>query len=282
MQRTRNFIDTQFKGDHLLFLNTNDGLYGTPYDQEWEIRSNVLQSVQDFDIRLKDIQFPNAVYPINRFNNRLYFQEEGGSLFTAVIPVGNYNGTTFAAAVTVAMDGVSTHTYKNVYDTTTFTIKTSIVGNTPAFRFIPGDFSCMVPLGYTNFQPTEFSLQHIAPYPVHLSGTRFVYLLTNLTAGKNYSTTNQNSVLDKVPIDVPFGEEVVYEPNNENWVNIADAGLDNIHIRLVDQNGNNYELPNNTAMALTFMIRERGSQNEVHSADVTREVVPFVTPHRLP
>ena len=134
-------------------------------------------------IILEQFNMSNTTYLINDYNKQLTFRE-GGAPITTVLPVGNYNQTTFPALIAGAMTGSSgvgnTYTASISSATGQMTINVS-AGITP-FRLLFKSYPNS-PFYETGFYVTRAigidtppSLTQISTYPVHLDTPTAVYI----------------------------------------------------------------------------------------------------------
>ena len=64
------------------------------------------------------------------------------------------------------------------------------------------------------------------------------------------------SLLCRVPVDVPFGSIVFYEPSSDDSIVDFGGNLDNLNLQLRDDRGNMFQLPPNSHVSYTFKVNE--------------------------
>ena len=75
----------------LLFLDSDHAnkIGSTPSDLIFNLNFNVANDMSGYAISIQSITIPNMVYTINSKNNKIYWQEDLGSVITSTIPTNN-------------------------------------------------------------------------------------------------------------------------------------------------------------------------------------------------
>lgn len=238
----------------LLFLNTRDGEVDENYNNFWSIDLPRLNMLRDFRISLQNIEFANTVYPINRHNNKLYFSEDGNPTVTATLSVNSYTYTTMAVELKAQLEAAGAGTYTVTYNTSSKKFTIAVSGGATNFQWVTGVDNAYEELGFDESLFTN-SISLTSNYPINLSGSRYVDVVTNFS-GFNHSVSTTANVLVRVPIDVNFGSVVFYEPNTDDNLFVSADQLDDIYVQLRDEKGNFWELPKNSHLSITFKITE--------------------------
>lgn len=258
-----------------LFLNSREGQYNTGNGTErWEIRNYRFEMVEEFDIALISIQFPNSVYPTNTWNNIIVFKQNNGTTYTATIPPGYYTGPNMAAAVQTAMNAAGTLTFTATYDSNMKKMTVSAAGGT--FYFIASDNSALGDLGYVTLEAT-LAASKVSDYPINISGTKYIDVFSNFVTN-NHSSTSSGNILERVPVYGGFGEEIFYEVQSHQAMRIQFGKTNHIEITLKDDRGNAFLLPPNVQFSVKFSLIAHGPREFVHSG---RDVINPKEDHPL-
>jgi hypothetical protein len=114
------------------------------------------------------ITIPNTLYAVNATNQNIDWAN--GAAHTATIPVGNYTGTTLAAAVQLAMDTAdAVRVYTVVYSDTTHKL-TITTDDTSAVVFAGGNLNtCWRVVGVAETGGVSLASAAAFPFPIFLS-----------------------------------------------------------------------------------------------------------------
>jgi hypothetical protein len=241
----------------LLLLDTKDSINTeTPYNGQWYITNPTYNTAARFDISLRGVQFPNTVYPINEYNNAFSVVETTGNTYASTVPAGNYTASTLATALQTAMRAGSGYAGGNAYLVTTDSAaKTfSIVTGTLAvntFIFVACGNSIYKALGISVSSTPAVTVASSWPY--NISGSAYVDVVTSIMQATVTSGASKH-IVDRIPLNVPFGYMVFWDPSNLIKNETTASNIDNISISLFDDNGNPFKLPQNAAIAYTFQV----------------------------
>lgn len=224
-----------------VFLNTADKTSGTNYDPHWQL---LLQPtvITNYAISLVKIKFKNSVYPINASNNVVEFNGNVGT-----IAPGSYNGDEIADALETYFNSVDSG-FTVAFDSITYTLS---IHKATSFTIEKTSLSSIWDLlGISAGSGTTIT----SSMPITISGTDYVDLIVDLNTS-SFSSTTGAAVLNRVNVEVPFGGIVFYEPPYSCEVIIHSSGLNEFSMRMRDDKGNSYVLPDNSHVALTLKIR---------------------------
>jgi hypothetical protein len=169
--------------------------------------------------RLKQAVIPNSILIVNSTNNRLYFEENGGSILTATLATGDYTTTTLATQIGTAMTNISassglTRTYTATFSTIT-NLFTVTVG-TSSFKFLMATYtsnSSSIITGF-NTDDVSFASSQVGDAVVNLTNNVYSFNL-NIQAQSviNYLVDNAGvSYSFSIPVSTSFGNVCIYEP----------------------------------------------------------------------
>jgi len=110
-------------------------------------------------------------------------------------------------------------------------------------------------IGDPAFFPT--SLPSITSDPIRLYGTNFVDVLVSANSGTGqiFHTGNVGSCIARIPINQPYGYQIVYEPSVvTDGIAIYVQDLANLRVTLNDEWGDLLRLPPNASVSLHFKL----------------------------
>lgn len=235
-----------------LYLNSRDSDHPEGnYKLYFPINETSLAGVARFMITLHSVEFANTVYPINEYNNKLYwYQVITAAPVTAYIPEGSYTGSTLAttiASVMTAASGGYTYTVAYNTDSKKFTITMAALNT---WYNLEDTNTLWEDIGfYTNTAASSLVSQH----PIIISGTNYVDLVTSINTHSISSSTTA-SLIARIPTAVAFSEIVYYEPTSPNTIAVELPSLREIFLNLYDDRGNYYKLPKNSVFSITFKV----------------------------
>jgi hypothetical protein len=139
-----------------LLINSKDRLNGTSTNFEAKVsgyQTNNNTSTPS-KIQLIGIEFSNAIYTVNTFNNSISFFETTGTNVTIVLPSQIYTISALATQLATSMTSASlvSNTYTASYSSTT--LKMTITANTKTFKY-NADYPV---LGFTSSQSAALVL----------------------------------------------------------------------------------------------------------------------------
>lgn len=243
----------------LLFLDSNHAqLIGeTASDMIFTLNFNTGNDMANYALSIQSVIFPNSVYPINANNNKIYWQEDGGGTITSSIPIKNYSATQLATELQTLFntDTGLGRTYTVSYDTQTkkFTMGES-VGIPNTFQFVSGSNNAYDEIGIKadgGAKSTSYQFDYI----VDLSGTEYVDIQTDIGTN-NYSSNGKSNILDRIPVGTSFGEIVAYQNTTDDFINLNEDSITTLEIRILDDKGNLWALPENSQVAMVFKLKQ--------------------------
>lgn len=237
----------------LIYLNTRTSDGVTNYKTHWNIQDATLTNFDSFTITVKSIEIPNAVYPTNRFNNVFKFTEDGIIFYTITLTPNAYTGTSIAAALQTEMNLVGGWTYTCTYDLSLRVITITAVGGTWTMVLVENAVYESIGMNQNTFSTPALSFT--SAYPVHLSGTQYVDLHSNLS-NNSYSSTSSHNILARFPLTSGFGNVEYYMNEYHDNLFMSSGHLSTIYLELRDDRGNPWELPDNMHMSLTLAIKQ--------------------------
>jgi hypothetical protein len=199
---------------------------------------------------------PHAVPPIHVFNKFLYVSEEGGATLTATLSEKDYSGTSLAAEIESALNGMSggTGTYTVTFDAETmFLTITSDV----SFQFVivetSGDtFDAYDEIGFNRYALPSGTVQ-TSVGPILVGGTTSIVIAANMTTNMYVPGVAILNGLAIVPMVGAFGSTVYHQPPL-NPMLIPSRHMQQWSIQLRDQKGRIWPLPPNAHYELYFKL----------------------------
>lgn len=239
-----------------LYLDTRNSNGTENYNTSWNIYNQRLQLMDNFMITLRNIEFPNTVYPINEYNNVISITEDQITEGTLTITPGVYTGSTYASTIETALNALRDNdvnindTYTVSYDTV---LKVLTISSTGTFSFVVTTNSAYESMGLDESTFTALQNSWTSVFPINISGTQYVDVVSNL-ASLSYSAASTSHVLARVPIDVAFGGIVFYQSQFHEKLDLTSHHIDIINLTLLDDHGNLFKLPRNSHVSLVLSI----------------------------
>ena len=259
----RKDMEIQHEFSHLpeqipFVLNTRDSSQTTPWYATWQNQHFLTDHMhQNVHLLMDGIIFPNLVYPINKYNNNISFEEASavGTILSATIPENNYTGFTLAVALKTIMDAAGTDTYTVTYDSQAE--KLNFV-STGTFRFTQEPSNgAYEELGITT--SSSYSGNITGDYPINISGSQYVDVISNLSSNSYSSTHESTNVIMRVPLVTGFGSVIHFGYDNKHKVLLTNPSFNTILFELRDDKGNAWELPTNASVSyhITVLSKRR-------------------------
>lgn len=230
-----------------IFLSTRESETVQNYDTFWSLNL-AYEGMTAFRLSLAKVCIPNTVYPINAYNQKIFFDEGAGTL-TATLTSSNYTGTQFAAEIQTQLNAAGVDTYTVVYSLQT---KKLTITSTGTFTFVVGALSAFENMGYSelNFATAASA---VSDFPINIAGTQYVDIVSNVST-QNYSGSTTASVFLRVPMLSGFGSIIYYEPEVEEWVKTYSDNMNELYMQLRDDHGNMWMLPDNSHVSMTLKM----------------------------
>lgn len=234
-----------------LLLNTRNSELPDNYDTFWVINLPRLNYIRSYAITLESVEFPNTVYPINSTNNKIYFSEDGGGTLTATLDANHYTGAQIATEIKTQLEAAGGGTYTVTFDSQTQKLTIAVGGAVTTVGFVVGENNCYDELGFA--PPSAVSASITSNFPVNLSGSQYVDIISNLST-LNYSTTHTARVLARIPLYQPFGNMIYHVPPNPTKMIVSDTQITEFFMQLRDDKGSFWQIPRNSHVSLAFKI----------------------------
>lgn len=241
----------------LIFLNSNDATKLAPGPSDIIFNLNFANSndMENYAISIQQVVLPNAVYPINSNNNKLYWNEDGGATITSTITPGSYSGTQIASEIATQMNADSIgRTYGCTYSSITKKLTvTESVGLPNTFAFFSGSNDIITETGFDGNGSTH-STTYVANYPVYLAGTQYVDIQCDISSN-NYSSNGKSNVLQRIPITANFGSVIIHQEPSDDFIRLNEESLNTLEIRILDDKGNLWDLPANAQVSAVLKLQ---------------------------
>ena len=238
-----------------LFLDTQDKNSGTTnYTPTWRLDTGKSFSGH-YSIGLKSCIIPNLVYPINSTNNTLVFAEGGGSNIVSTLTSQNYTGSQLATELQLVLNTDGSLVYTVVYDAQTGKLTISVSSSTVQFKTSNASFTSAYVLGFSTSADTADAASITSDYAIRLDGSMYIDIEMNCST-RSLSSKNTSSPFVRIPLTSSFGSIVSYENNDiaDNLMTIDATQMNNLQLRLRDDSGVNWVLPDNAYCSFVFNL----------------------------
>ena len=200
----------------------------------------------EFLISLSNLQIPISWPLISSYIGNNYFEYIlNGITYNYTIPDGSYSATDLKTLFNSNISLVVSYNKNNGKFTFTHTTyEFTITNNT----------TCYYEIGFLNNNYTSTSLSLSSINPIDLSGTRKIYIRSNITTKNIDSRNGKNlsNIIDSVPVDVGNFEVLRYNNNEGFRTKINDHIIDSLTIILEDDNGSEIDINNHWSITLEF------------------------------
>lgn len=246
-------------GGDVLFLDTHKSTRPhTPYSTSWHISDRHYRNLRGFALKLEHAQLSNSVFPINEYNNRIYFQElsSAGVVTESLIPEGHYETlTAYAGAIAAVMTTDSPNGLTYTYSVNSANLIITITG-TSVFRFREGVNDALNNMGFVrpNSNHADFVTSHTGAAPADISGTHYIDIVSNIPTNSYSPGAERNYVFARIPVSAGYGNTIFYQASEASPMLVTQERLDQIEIFLFDQNGNPFKLPQNRRLSMQFKV----------------------------
>lgn len=231
-----------------IFLNSDDA-DGSSYDADFNLNFNTADHTAT-GISLISCCFNNSVYPFQGGNNNnLTVVENVASTLSITITPNNYSGTELASFLQSALNTASVAPY--VYTVSYSNQSKKLTFSSTNTFYISSASTCLNELGCVAGSSLVSSV--VGSYPVNLAGTKYVDIISSLSTNNN-SSNNYTNILARIPLDSSFGSVIVWENPQATPINLY-SGVQHINLRVFDEWGREFLLPNNVSIAYTFALQ---------------------------
>jgi len=209
-------------------------------------------------ISVVNASIPYSFYNINSDNNVLYctvhYQFISGVMaahdesYFINISQGNYNANQMATVLSKMSNWTPTSSLGS-YDNPNLVVTYDAITNRFIFKntlnlefeFPYPQTTCIEPLGLSEIliNNSSFGYQYISKYSINLAVVRTINVVTNYSSG-NLSILEQNNynTLCSIPVTVLPNSLIYYENSNDFKTNLYLGEINNINIKLTDQDNN--------------------------------------------
>lgn len=237
---------TDFNYKYVL-VNSFDRVGGSDTDPVFALNGTFREEFDE--MALVGFVATNTFYNVSSSNNTLQFQERNlGVVYpikTATVPVGNYTLTNLITALQTAMNSQSALSATFTITSSALTGKLTINISVGEFKIVATQNSLNLMLGFSRTTDTAFQQNVLAPRIYNLSRYGFFNLQCSLTRGDVYNTItgNRQNILASIPISQSnFGDIYSFRPPVLNWINTSSPVIDQITLRLTDDENNLIDL----------------------------------------
>lgn len=243
-----------FKVVKHIFLDSRYKNAGTTnYMPSWNLPTGQNQSGHQL-ISLQSCIIPNLVFPVTSLNNTIIFAEGGGGNLTATLTPQDYTGTTLASTLQSVLNTVGALTYTVTFDILTTYLTIAVSSSTLQFKTSDSAFTAGFVLGFDEKNDSADSGSISSDFPIRLDGSMYIDIeLTNANT-HSMSVNNSSTPFIRIPLTSSFGSIVNYEASeaSDNVMTIDTTGMNNLDLRIRDDQGRNWLLPDNAYCSFVF------------------------------
>jgi len=218
----------------------------------------VENNLQGFAVALEYVHFMNSHENINESNNRFYWTVGTGTTsYDVTVPVGHYTAVSLVNTLNTLIQAIDAST-SMAYNASTnrITITAGSMGSGGNFG-TAGPNNIRSVLGFTNtdtatvLQNTDtLTLSGIAD----LSGSKILSIEMPEIADASISRRG-GTFLKHIPLHANFGETMTWMGKELAFKHIKSTSLQNLTLRLSDENGVPFKLKKNTRFFLNLLLQ---------------------------
>ena len=230
----------------LLFIDSNDRDAGNIND----FRVNIeLPRHRIKLIEVYSVEIPNCVYPVrDNYNNTFKFIDTTSTSRTFNIEEGSYTINDLLTTLKSKMDGYS-GTYEISYSSINYKITIEETSsNNFSLNISDKNQTLWKLLGFNGTTDLTGDYKYTASNIFNISQEpSYIYLKSSLIHSSKDKIITANklkkksyvSCLCKIPLEVPFGEMIIFRPYIPLRFSVEERSLSNMRFWLEDNNGNN-------------------------------------------
>jgi hypothetical protein len=212
------------------------------------------------------LEIPYSFYVVNYTNNKLVINST-----KIIVPVGNYNATTLLDKLNLLFSEYGLSSFVLSFNSITgkYTLQANIYFSISSSSTIQ-DIIGLDEFTYNSmFDITTNKYILEMPYLANTSGSKNIYIRTNIITSNLNVVNNDANIIKSVPVDVPPFGIIQYSNNQGIETLIKNRELNNLEIELLDDNLN-YINFNNIEWAICL---------EIKTVYQLRELVVPLLPH---
>ena len=237
-----------------LFLDSRDSIDRSIANEfTWLLTGMNSMSTNNINLSLDSFLMPFSRYVIHSLNKYIYIKQNAGATQIAVLTEGNYTATTLCTEIKTRLDALGVLVYTVTYNSTTQKITIS-VPIPDVFQLVDGSYNPYKVLGVDTDVFTTGVSSYTTPYQVDLSGTKYIDVVCTSIPIQNSKSGDSYPVLFRIPCYVQIGSMLSWEDYNQRAIRVSPYQLDQLSIRLIDDQGNPYYLDKTHECSITVRL----------------------------
>ena len=224
-------------------------------------------------IAIQSAEITASYYNVDATNNTINITETGYAAVDVVIPVGNYDATTYAAAFILAGNAILANNATLSFNATTgkFALMSDVVGITLTINVAETTAQSIIGIDPTSTIDVVFPKAALAtsfPQLANFLGITKIKINSNALAGDNYDSASLNTttLVDTISTTAtPFGLTIFNSLGRES--SLKSKKIDEIDLQLLDQN-NQFINFNNINWSLTIVLNTHRRQHFTNDSGV--------------
>ena len=225
-------------------------------------------------IAIQSAEITASYYNVDATNNTINISETGvGAAVNVVIPVGNYDASTYAAAFILAANAILANNATLSFNATTgkFALMSDVVGITLTINVAETTAQSIIGIDPTSTIDVVFPKAALAtsfPQLANFLGITKIKINSNALAGDNYDSASLNTttLVDTISTTATsFGLTIFNSLGRES--SLKSKKIDEIDLQLLDQN-NQFINFNNINWSLTIVLNTHRRQHFTNDSGV--------------
>lgn len=230
-----------------LYLDSDDSYETNPANLRFSL-DHVFGKRKFSRMKLKSCIIPNLEYGVRPDNNTLIIRENGDDLtdITITIEPSNYDSTSLVDFLNAEINLLASNSYQVLYEELNKKLTIALLSGT-SFKIV--DSPALNILGWTQ---TNFVPSYIGVNPVRLDlPDQFLIQFQGLNS-LNHHSSGAHDIIASVPVTVSYGNILFYQDHSDEYIPFKKTQLQNISLRILDQNSRQVILPSNCSTYFQF------------------------------
>lgn len=224
-------------------------------------------------IAIQSAEITASYYNVNAGNNTINITETGYAAVDVVIPVGNYDASTYAAAFILAGNAILANNATLSFNETTgkFSLMSDVGGITLTINVAETNAQSIIGIDPNSTTDVVFPPAATAtafPELANFLGITKIKINSNALAGDNYDSASLNTttLVDTISTTAtPFGLTIFNSLGRES--SLKSKKIDEIDLQLLDQNNQFIDF-NNINWSLTIVLNTHRRQHFTNDSGV--------------
>lgn len=222
----------------------------------WYISEPYLNLYQNYGIAISKFTIDNLVYPINAYNNVLYFDLVTifgvHTAYSVTVPPNTYTPSQLVSTLETLLEAATAYNWTVSYNSQSQKLSFSNSLLTGHTEWKTGTNTIHQHLGIVAGNTFSAFSTYTSVYPINISGTGALNVITNFPSDV-YDSNLQSGVTLMIPVNEGFGYSINYDASIDEVVHTYSGDLQRITLQFTDIWGNRWIPP--PSAPFSFVLR---------------------------